>query len=560
LDQQSVRLKEQENVKVRASSVPFSAVPHQSRLFLDYLSDPLSLKRYYPNAVSSHTNVSAFVPEVLANYKTDRNTLCDALKDLNVAVGAGEKTLGNINLLRENDTIAVVTGQQAGLFTGPLYTIYKALSAIKMAEELTGKGSKAVPVFWVATEDHDFDEVSHTFFTGNAGELAKAEYRPKNYVKSTPVGNIKIDDTIHQAIDKALNALPQSDFSSTVRDSIEKAWSEGTLFGNAFSKNISDILGRFGLIIIDPIHPGIKSLSAPIYIEAIERSSEIVASIRQKSSELVSEGYHAQVLVEEDYFPLFRLDDERRRIALRKTANGNYSAKEEKREYSLAELAAIAKDDPQRFSPGVMLRPVVQDYLLPTVCYFGGAAEVAYFAQNSDVYKILNRPVTPIMHRQSFTFVEAKHKRTLDKFDLVLSDIFIGFNKTIESVGKKQVSSETVSMFDEIEKRIDAGLDRLDQNLSQIDRTLSDNLTKRRRKIAYHITALKKKTYLAATRKDEMVERRIKAAFDSLLPNGELQERVLNVHSFLNKYGPYFVDLIYSEIDLNDKSHRVVDL
>lgn len=541
------------------SNLPFSEIPHQSKLFLDHLRDPLSLKRYYPNAVSSHTDISFFIPEVLSNYKTDRGNLCDALTEVNSEINASEKTLENIKQLREPDTVAVVTGQQAGLFTGPLYTIYKALSAIKMAEELNAKGVKAVPVFWVATEDHDFDEVSHTFFTGQAGELVKAECHPQ-YLKSSPVGNIKIDDSIVAAIDRAFGAIPRSEFSSSVRSSIEKNWSVGALFGKAFSRSVAEILGSFGIVVIDPMHPGVKALSAPIYVDAITSSAEIVANIRHNSSELVSEGYHAQVLVEEDYFPLFRIDDEGRRVALRKTANGKYLSKEEKREFDLDELSAMAKSDPHRLSPGVMLRPVVQDYLLPTVCYFGGAAEIAYFAQNSAAYKVLHRPVTPILHRQSFTVVESKHRRALQKFDLALSNMFAGFKSTLESLGKKQLSSETIRLFDEIEQKINSEMERLDQNLSQIDKTLSDNLAKRRRKILYHIGTLKKKTYLAATRNDETLERQIRSAFESLLPNNELQERVINIHSFLNKYGPHFVGLIYKEVDLNNKDHRIVDL
>ena len=531
MKQRPARLKKHENVRLRASNLPFSAIPSQSKLFLDYLRNPLSLKRYYPNAVASHTDVSAFIPEVLTNYITDRNALCNGLTGINSQIGAGEKTFENIKLLREADTVAVVTGQQAGLFTGPLYTIYKALSAIKMAEELNASGCKAVPVFWVATEDHDFEEVSHAWFVGNAGELIEADYRPTDYKKNSPVGNVEIDGSITEVINEILNALTQTEFSADARDSIEQAWSDGTLFGNAFAKNLARILDKFGLIIIDPMHQGIKELAAPIYVNAIKKSEEIVANIRQKSSELESDGYHAQVLVEEDYFPLFWIDDEGRRTALRKVGNDLYRAKEEKREFSRTELASIANDDPQRFSPGVMLRPVVQDYLLPTVCYFGGAAEIAYFAQNSEVYRILDRPVTPIMHRQSFTVVEAKHRRTLDKFGLEFSDMFTGFDGVLENIGRKHLSEKTLASLAEAEQTISAQLNRLDQDLSQIDPTLAANLDKRRRKIMYHIAALKKKTYLAGLRKDETIERQIKSAFGALLPNGQLQERVLNVQT-----------------------------
>ncbi|HEX3101565.1 MAG TPA: bacillithiol biosynthesis BshC, partial [Pyrinomonadaceae bacterium] len=140
--------------KVQVSDLPFSEIPHQSRLFLEYQSDPLSLKRFYPNAVASSQDISRFAPEVLANYKTDRAALCSALTEINAKAGAGTKTFENIERLRDPGTVAVVTGQQAGLFTGPLYTIYKALSALKLAETLTASGVSAVPVFWVATEDH----------------------------------------------------------------------------------------------------------------------------------------------------------------------------------------------------------------------------------------------------------------------------------------------------------------------------------------------------------------------------------------------------------------------
>jgi bacillithiol biosynthesis cysteine-adding enzyme BshC len=540
--------------------VPFSALPHQSKLFLDYLRDPVSLQKYYPNAVASHAEVSAFIPEVLANYKTDRTALCDALDATNSDAGAGERTFANIGLLRDADTVAVVTGQQSGLFTGPLYTIYKALSAIKMADYLNANGSKAVPVFWVASEDHDFDEVSHTTFIGNAGDLIDASYRPAEYVKSSPVGNVEIDGSIAKVIDDVFSALPHTEFSSDVRQSVEKAWLNGTRFANAFDIELAHILKRFGLVFIDPMHPGIRSLAAPIYAEAIERSDEIVTAIRRKNSELEADGYHAQVLVEPDYFPLFRIDGQGRRVTLRKTGDDHYISNEEKTGFTKADLAAMARDTPQCLSPGVMLRPVVQDFLLPTVCYFGGAAEIAYFAQNSEVYRILDRPVTPILHRRSFTVVESKHRRTLEKFDLELTDMFAGVQLVLESVGMKQLSSETSNILSEAEHAINTELDKLGKNFAKIDATLAASLAKRRRKMLHHIAALKKSASLAEMRKDETTERQIRSAFSSILPKGELQERIINVNSFSNKYGPHFIDLIYDACDLAEKDHRIIDL
>jgi len=560
LKQEIAREPSRGDSKLQVSSLPFSQIPGQSRLFIEYLRDPLSLNDYYPNAVASALEIGSFAPEVLANYQTDRRDLCDALTEINSEIGAAGKTFENIRLLGDPDTVAVVTGQQAGLFTGPLYTIYKALSAIKLAEKLNQQGTKAVPVFWAATEDHDFDEVSETFFIGNVGELLRTGYRPDGYVKNIPVGSVALDNDIQRNIDDLFGELPNTEFSDEMLGLLADSWSQGTLFGDAFEKTLAVILDKFGMIFIDPLNPQIKGLSSPIYAKAMARSGEVVASVIKRSRELESSGFHAQVFVEDDHIPFFWHDDSGRRTALRKVGDGVYRAKGAKREFTLSELEKIAVDEPERFSPGVLLRPVVQDHLLPTVCYFGGAAEVAYFAQNSEVYRVLERPVTPIFHRQSFTVVESKHRRVLDKLGLSFPQLFDGLEKTRLRLAEESISPGTAKLFADVEEKINAELNRLDQTLSEIDLTLADNLAKRRRKMNYHIAALRKKTLLALTRKDETVSRQLENAYAALLPNGQLQERSLNVFGFLNKLGPHFIDWIYEAIDLEDKGHRIVEL
>ncbi len=497
---------------------------------------------------------------MLESYVTDRDELCDALTEINSRIGAGEKTRDNINLLRQPETVAVVTGQQAGLFTGPLYAIYKALSAVKMAAELNDKGIKAVPVFWVATEDHDFDEVSETFFIGKGGDLRRTEYRPAGYSEGSPVGRVEIDAEIGQIIEKVFADLPETEFSEDIHELLTESWSPGSTFGYAFAKTLAATLDKYGIVFIDPMNKRIKRLSSPIYAVAVTNADEIVSGVTSRNAELEKEGFHAQVLVEENYFPLFWHNDAGGRMALRKVGDGVYRAKENRREFTLAELEKIAVSDPQRFSPGVMLRPVVQDYLLPTVCYFGGGAEIAYFAQNSEVYRVLNRPVTPVFHRQSFTVLESKHRRVIEKLELEFSQLFDGLEKTLLKLAEENFSPDAAKLFAEVEEKINTELNRLDQSLSQIDPTLTESLAKRRRKIIYHIAALRKKTLLAQGRKDDTLNRQVENLFASLLPNGELQERSINVVSFLNKFGSGFIEWIYEAIDLEDKDHRIVEL
>lgn len=544
----------------RVSHIPFSEVPHQSRLFLQYLTEPLSLKKFYPNVKVSPSDISEYIPTVLEKFHADRDRLCDVLLEINGAVGVGKETLANIEELRHPDTVTIITGQQAGLFTGPLYTIYKALSAVKLAAELRAKGHRAVPVFWAATEDHDFDEVSEAFVIDKIGKLVRSKYEPTERLDGTAVGAAVIDNGITEVIEVLFDNLSETSFSNELHDQIRTIWANGNGFGLAFEKTLSWMLEKYGVIYVDPMHPEIKRLAEPIFSAAVENVDEIVSKVLARGSELESDGFHTQVLVEDDYFPLFWHDDDGRRLALRKTGDEVFKTKDGERKFSKAELIEIAVTEPQRFSPGVMLRPIVQDFLFPTACYFGGGAEIAYFAQNSEVYRILDRPVTPVFHRQSFTIIESKQQRILDKFQIELEDLFAGKEEMTLGIGGGIIAHDTARLFAEVEERINTEMNRLDQAVSNIETTLAKNVARRRQRIVYHIAALRKKSLLAKVRNDEIANRQIDELFSTLLPNGGLQERTINALSYLNKYGLKFIDWIYEAIDLKDKEHRIVEL
>jgi bacillithiol biosynthesis cysteine-adding enzyme BshC len=541
-------------------SQPFSELSNQSKLFVDYQKNPLQLKKYYPSTVESHTQISQRIPEVLANYKTDRNLLCEVLADANRANGASEETFKNLNLLRDANCVAVVSGQQAGLFTGPLYTIYKALSAVKLTECLRARGFKAVPVFWIATEDHDFEEVSKVELIGRRGELVKLKNEPQRCRENLPVGYVKLDDSINKTIEQLFDALPHTEFTEEIRKLVERSWTSGVDYGDAFARLLTKILGKYGLILLCPLDERLKKLATHVYVEAVKKSDEIVSALIKRSEELKENGYHAQVLITPDYFPLFWQSKDKTRHAIKKTVEGTYKVRDSEREFNLEELADIAACEPQRFSPSVVLRSVVQDYLLPTVCYFGGAAEVAYFAQSAEVYRILERPVTTIFHRQSFTIVERKHAKTLAKYDLHLKDLFAGIESVALRIVEKYLNREMAQIFAEVEEKINIQLNRLDQNLTEFEPTLAENLATRRRKIIYHIENLRNKFQQAQMRKDTIVARQIETAFNALVPNKNLQERSLNITSFVNSYGLNLMDWIYAAIDLDDKEHRIIYL
>ncbi|HEY9401215.1 MAG TPA: bacillithiol biosynthesis BshC, partial [Pyrinomonadaceae bacterium] len=307
---------------LRIEPLPFARIPHQSRLFLEYLADAPALSRYYPNAVRFHHELAARAPEVLAAHQTDRAALCDALEEMNTRWGAGAETERNIARLRSPSSVAVVSGQQVGLFTGPLYTIYKALSAVKLAGCLTQRGTEAVPVFWMATEDHDWEEVQTAEFTACDGRLASTDVPDALHREGSPVGAVTLDETAGDTVQRLLDLLPTTEFLPDLETLLRDAYRPGRTYGEAFARLLTALVSRHGLILLDPLDARLKRLAAPLYAEAARLGAEIASATDARSRELEAAGYHAQVHTSPDSFPLFLIDEGGARRALTRTREG----------------------------------------------------------------------------------------------------------------------------------------------------------------------------------------------------------------------------------------------
>ena len=549
-----------EEAGLHVETLSFESIPHQTRLFLDYLRDPLALKQFYPSAVRFHHELPTRASEVLAAHKTDRNALGDALKAMNTKWGAGAETLANIERLSEPDCLAVVSGQQAGLFTGPLYTIYKALTAVKLAGCLMQRNTKAVPVFWMATEDHDFVEVAKAEFIGRDCRLTSVDIARELHRDAQPVGRVILDDSINEAVQHLLEQLPESEFIPDLENLLRDAWQPGRSYGEAFARMMTALLGRHGLIFLDPLDERLKKLAAPLYADAARRSYEIATAIEARSRELEAAGYHAQVVASSNSFPLFLHDAAGARHAVTRTANGKYGTKAADEEYTAEELAERALNNPQSFSPNVTLRAVVQDYLLPTIAYMGGSAEIAYFAQTAEVYRILRRPVTPILPRASMTMVESHTGRVLERYGLGLGDLFSGPDNLLRRVVEEHLGVGTARTFVKTEENVNRELDELREQLRAIDPTLADALETGRRKINYQLEGLRTRFHRAQMARDEAAHRQLQRTFDQLYPNKALQERHINITSLLARHGRYVVDWIFNAINLESTEHQIVYL
>ncbi len=549
-----------EIASLKVETLPFKNIPHQSKLFLDYLEDPAKLNKFYPNAVHHHHELSKRKDQVLKAHKTDRNVLCEALSEMNKSWNASEKTLANIERLRGAETVAVVTGQQAGLFTGPLYTIYKALSAVKLANCLNERGVSAVPVFWIATEDHDYAEVATAEFIGCDCHLVSVTSSETIHREGHPVGNVVLNESIKATADELFQNLPDTEFISELEALIENSYKAGISYSDAFAQMLTALLGEYGLIFLDPQDEKLKKLSAPIYSKAAGKADELVPALMSRSKELETAGYHTQVLITPDSFPLFYHTKDGARRALTKTEPGKYRAKGTNEEFSVEELMRLTENEPQRFSPNVTLRAVVQDYLLPTIAYFGGAAEIAYFAQNEVVYHLLERPVTTILPRASLTVVETRTQRTLNRYEINFTDLFEGYEKVLTYVVEKHLSAETAKAFDKTELAIVRELDSLKEALAQIEPTLAEALEKGRRKIDYQLNGLRTRFHRAQLKRDEATQRQIERAFASLYPNKALQERHICIISLIARHGKYAVQWIHDAMNLGTNEHQIVYL
>ena len=549
-----------EDSGLRVETIPFERIPHQTRLFLDYLKDPVSLRKYYPAAVRFHHELQQRVPEVLSAHTVDRAAVCDALEASNRRWGASTETLNNIQLLRESDCVAVVSGQQAGLFTGPLYTIYKALTAVKLAGCLRQRNTKAVPVFWIAAEDHDFAEVAKVEFVSRDCQLKAVEVSSQIHDEGQPVGRVVLDESVHAVVNELFELLPNSEFSDDMKALVLSAWQPGRGFVESFATMMTSLLGSHGLIFLDPLDPALKKLAAPLYSAAAKQALEIATAIEKRSADLEADGYHAQVMATANSFPLFLHDEKGARRAVVRADDGKYKAKELDAEYTTDELAELALKSPERFSPNVTLRAVVQDYLLPTIAYYGGAAEIAYFAQTAEVYRVLGRPATPILPRSSLTMIERHAGRVLERYELTLEDFFDGIDPVNKRVVEEYLGADTAKLFAKTEQNVNDELDRLRQDLQSIDPTLANALDNGRKKINYQLDGLRSRFVRTQMSRDEAAHRQLQRVFEQLYPNKDLQERHINITSLLARHGTYVIEWIFNAINLGSDEHQVVKL
>jgi bacillithiol biosynthesis cysteine-adding enzyme BshC len=515
--------------------IPTRDLPHITKLFADFLDEFERVAGFYAHP-PTEKGIAQAAREVRYSGEM-REQVVAVLGEQNRRFGADETTTRNLERLASG-AVAIVTGQQVGLFGGPAFSFYKALTAVELARRLTEQGTDAVPVFWLATEDHDLAEINHWawFDSAPGGALRRIDLAVPGAV-GRRVGEVLLGAPVEALIAAASDLLKGPD-GHAVAAALRECYRPAESFGSAFGKLMARFLRGRGVIFLDALDGRLHRIALPVYRRALAEHAKLTKELVARGKALEKAGYHAQVRVSESSTLLF-LSVAGERLALRHRNNGFAAGRAT---FTPEELQRTLEETPEAFSANVLLRPVVQDALLPTAAYVGGPAEIAYFAQCEVVYgRILGR-MPAVVPRCSFTLVEPHVAALLKKYGLELPDAWRGAQHLRAKMEQRYLPRGLARQFDAGEKSVRALLEKLRKPVGKLDKTLVGALDRAEGRMLYQYLKLRGKAGRAESRRTGILDRHERILLDSLCPHHALQERTLGLPGFLASHGLGLLD------------------
>jgi bacillithiol biosynthesis cysteine-adding enzyme BshC len=541
---------------VKVDCYPISLLPRQSRLFLDYTSSHEPLAPFFTSTPWS-TDWSRSTPTLDVAH---RNTLADLLLDqtrswfsgsgLSNSSAIPDKTIANIERLRQGAG-AVLTGQQVALFTGPLFTLLKAATVVRRAQD-----SGAVPVFWLASEDHDLAEADHVTLPARHA-LHTLRLPHDDAPAANPVGRLPIGPGIAAVLDRAaelIGGTPEFDL-------LAACYTPDATYTSAFARFLAATFAHHGLIVIDASTRGFHALGAPVLRYAIEHADALETILHDRDKLLADRGYHSQVLVAPGSSLLFLIDEATgARLPLRRK-NDAWSTSHDgiKTQYSTPDLLAILDAAPQRLSPNALLRPVFQDHLFPTQAIIGGPAEIAYYAQNQVLYQAILGRTTPILPRLTATLIEPSLAKLLDQHQLSLEDIFTTHpDELAHRLGARSLPIEGKRRLAAAGNALDDELDALLSWAESLSPSLGRAAQVSASKMRYQMNRLRRLAANEQLQRDASIRRHVDTLSFNLFPDRHPQERTIGGIAYLARYGTALLDALVEQATQDCPGHKAL--
>jgi len=521
--------------------VLIDSIPHEfltsEKITLDYLDNSSRIKHVFPKH---------FKDLGIRKMSVDREKIVERLLSYNKSLGAPDEVIRNIEAIAHTETYAVITGQQPGIFSGPLYTIYKAMTTIIVCERLLDQGMSLVPIFWNASEDHDLREVDHiSIFKQNK----PIQIDCKCDLEDVAFSHVNLNKPELGRILKIVNDnTPDSEFKESLLRKIDEIIDRSSNLGDFFSRFMLSLFGDLGLIMIEPDY--LREMMAPIFERLIREPTECTQIIAQTSQRLNDLGYSSRIHKKSNLCNFFVLDDLGERLNV--TYDGRFRVGDQT--FSQKDLLELLDENPSKFSSNAVTRPVTQDYVLPTFAYVSGPNEIAYQAQLADVYDFLSVEMPLIFPRYGATIVEGKVSKVLGKYGIDILEL-----SKPETLLKRIVGERLEGAFKGFEDKVARSMEEVTDRVRSVDGNLVEPCSVAETRIFKAIEWMENKIVSELKKRDRVTRQQILKAYNNLFPNGGLQERQINVLEYLIKFGDNFLRVLHDGFSKAEYGeHRVI--
>ena len=533
-------------------AVDLRRFPWVRRLAADYAFDFQSIAPFFAGNPSDAADWTQSIARTQAHSRK-RNEIADVVGAQQRRRGAPQQALDAARLLADQKTVAIVTGQQAGLFGGPMFTLLKALTALKLADRVTREHHvPCVVIFWIDAEDHDWDEVRTAVVLDESLARREVALPARPSTDHSTVAAVTLDDRVVQALKDLEEALPNTEFKPQLINDLRSAYTPGRGMAEAFAIWLERVLGDRGLIVYESADPAAKPLACDVFTRELTMPGETSRRAAAAGSDLVARGYHAQVQPQ-DALALFHLDRERQPI---RQDNGQFVIGNEV--FVPSSLVAKAAARPAAFSPNVLLRPIVQDTLFPTICYVAGPNELAYLGQLRGVYDHFGVPMPLMYPRASVTLLDSAASRFLSKYNVPLEALQPQDESALNALLASQIPATVNTSLDGADKVLEQAMTRVIEAMPVLDPTLEGAARSTLGRMQHDLQTLRSKTIQAAKKRDETLRRQFIRTRALVFPGGEPQERAVAFVSFLNQYGPALVQKLDEQLPVALGQHWVV--